>query len=166
MHALTAPDSASGAFSPSRSRTSASDAQASLTAMMSFSIGRWRERALAHSVASTGVMCGDFHIHAMYSADSSDPVVYKVKGAIADGLDIPISSEHAWVTDFQPEVVKLGRGRMTEGQEDMFTILRLSGESLAAKIQLTQIRASRLRERVNLHLALGGDFKGTGMPAK
>jgi NodT family efflux transporter outer membrane factor (OMF) lipoprotein len=64
------------------------------------------------------------------------------------------------------EAVKLGRGRLGEGQEDMFTILRLAGENLAAKIQLTQIRASRLRERVNLHLALGGDFKGTGMPAK
>ena len=64
------------------------------------------------------------------------------------------------------EAVKLGRGRLDEGQEDMFTILRLAGENLAAKIQLTQIRASRLRERVNLHLALGGDFKGTGAPAK
>jgi outer membrane protein TolC len=64
------------------------------------------------------------------------------------------------------EVVKYGRGRMEEGQEDMFTILRLAGENLAAKIQLTQVRASRLRERVNLHLALGGDFKGTGMPGK
>jgi len=55
---------------------------------------------------------------------------------------------------------------MGEGQEDMFTILRLSGESLAAKIELTKVCASRLRERVNLHLALGGDFKGTGAPAK
>jgi len=62
--------------------------------------------------------------------------------------------------------VKLGRTRMGEGQEDMFTILRLSGESLAAKIELTKVCASRLRERVNLHLALGGDFKGTGAPAK
>ena len=64
------------------------------------------------------------------------------------------------------DAVKLGRGRLDEGQEDMFTILRLASENLAAKIQLTQIRASRLRERVNLHLALGGDFKGTGAPAK
>ena len=46
----------------------------------------------------------------------------------------------------------------------MFTVLRLAGENLAAKIQLTQVRASRLRERVNLYLALGGDFKGTGAP--
>ncbi|MCW1923836.1 hypothetical protein OKA05_14810 [Luteolibacter arcticus] len=40
-------------------------------------------------------------------------------------------------------------------------ILRLAAENLAAKVELTQIRASRLRERVNLHLALGGDFRGT-----
>lgn len=64
------------------------------------------------------------------------------------------------------EAVKLGRGRVGEGQEDMFTVLRLAGENLAAKIELTKIRASRLRERVNLHLALGGDFKGTGTPGK
>lgn len=64
------------------------------------------------------------------------------------------------------DAVKFGRTRLGEGQEDMFTILRLSGENLAAKIELTKIRASRLRERVNLHLALGGDFKGTGAPAK
>lgn len=64
------------------------------------------------------------------------------------------------------DAVKLGRGRLDEGQEDMFSILRLAGENLAAKIELTKIRASRLRERVNLHLALGGDFKGTGAPAK
>lgn len=64
--------------------------------------------SLLHSVDSTGVMCADFHIHSMHSADSSDPVVHKVKGAIADGLDIPISSEHEWVIDFQPEIEKLG----------------------------------------------------------
>jgi NodT family efflux transporter outer membrane factor (OMF) lipoprotein len=64
------------------------------------------------------------------------------------------------------DAVKLGRTRLDEGQEDMFSILRLAGENLAAKIELTKIRASRLRERVNLHLALGGDFRGTGAPAK
>lgn len=66
------------------------------------------EAALAHSVDSTGVMCADFHIHSMHSADSSDPVVHKVKGAIADGLDLPISSEHEWVIDFQPVIKDLG----------------------------------------------------------
>lgn len=64
------------------------------------------------------------------------------------------------------DAVKFGRTRMGEGQEDMFSILRLSGENLAAKIELTKIRAARLRERVNLHLALGGDFQGTGLRGK
>jgi NodT family efflux transporter outer membrane factor (OMF) lipoprotein len=62
--------------------------------------------------------------------------------------------------------VKFGRQQLEQGQVDMFTVLRLTGENLAAKVQLTQIRASRLRERVNLYLALGGDFEGTGAPGK
>ena len=64
--------------------------------------------ALTHSVDSSGVMCADFHIHSFYSADSSDPVETKVKSAIADGLEIPISSEHEWIIDFQPIVQRLG----------------------------------------------------------
>jgi NodT family efflux transporter outer membrane factor (OMF) lipoprotein len=59
------------------------------------------------------------------------------------------------------ESVRFGREQFEQGQKDMFTVLRLSGENLVAEIQLTQIRASRLRERVNLYLALGGDFAGT-----
>jgi multidrug efflux system outer membrane protein len=62
------------------------------------------------------------------------------------------------------ESMKFGREQLEQGQVDMFTILRLGGENLGAKVQLTQIRASRLRERVNLYLALGGDFEGTGAP--
>ena len=59
------------------------------------------------------------------------------------------------------EAVTLGRKQVDQGQADMFTILRLVGENLAAKIELTKIRASRLRERANLHLALGGGFNST-----
>jgi len=56
------------------------------------------------------------------------------------------------------ETVELSREQFDTGKADMFVVLRLSSESLAARIQLAQIRASRLRERVNLHLALGGGF--------
>jgi hypothetical protein len=63
---------------------------------------------LAHSVDSTGVMCGDFHIHTQLSVDATDPVDFKVLGAVADGLDIPCSSDHEWVFDFGPVVKKLG----------------------------------------------------------
>jgi outer membrane protein TolC len=62
--------------------------------------------------------------------------------------------------------VKLGAEQFEQGQIDTFTTLRLASENLAAKIELTKVRASRLRERVNLHLALGGDFKGTETYAK
>ncbi len=63
---------------------------------------------LVHSVDSTGVMCGDFHIHTQQSVDATDPVDFKVLGAVADGLDIPCSSDHEWVFDFGPVVKKLG----------------------------------------------------------
>lgn len=63
---------------------------------------------LEHSVDTTGSMSADFHIHSQYSADSSDPVEFKVRGALADGLDIPVSSEHEWVIDFQPIIEGLG----------------------------------------------------------
>jgi hypothetical protein len=66
------------------------------------------DAAMVRSVDTTGVMCADFHIHSFQSADSNDSIVEKVKGAIADGLDIPVSSEHEWVADFQPAIEKLG----------------------------------------------------------
>jgi hypothetical protein len=66
------------------------------------------DAAIAHGVDSTGVMCADFHIHSIFSADSNDSVEHKVMGAVADGLDIPVSSEHEWVIDFQPVIQKLG----------------------------------------------------------
>jgi outer membrane protein, multidrug efflux system len=62
--------------------------------------------------------------------------------------------------------VKLGGEQLEQGQIDTFTTLRLASENLAAKIELTRVRASRLRERVNLYLALGGDFKGTDVSGK
>ena len=40
--------------------------------------------------------------------DAIDAVERKVKGAIADGLEIPVSSEHEWIIDFQPTIAALG----------------------------------------------------------
>jgi outer membrane protein TolC len=80
---------------------------------------------------------------------ANDYYLRKREGALADA----VSSSG--------ESVTLAGKQLEQGQIDMFTILRLGGENLAAKVQLTQVRASRLRERVNLYLALGGDFAGT-----
>jgi outer membrane protein, multidrug efflux system len=81
---------------------------------------------------------------------AGDYYLRKREGALADAVSSSADS------------VKFSREQLEQGQIDMFTVLRLTGENLAAKVQLTQIRASRLRERVNLYLALGGDFDGTG----
>ena len=83
---------------------------------------------------------------------ASDYYLRKREGALGEAVSSSADS------------VKFGRQQLEQGQIDMFTILRLTGENLAAKVQLTQVRASRLRERVNLYLALGGDFEGTGAP--
>ena len=79
---------------------------------------------------------------------ANDYYLRKREGALAGGVSSSAES------------VKYGREQFEQGQIDMFNVLRLSGENLAAKVQLTQVRASRLRERVNLYLALGGDFAG------
>ncbi len=71
--------------------------------------------SLEHSVDTTGWMCADFHIHSLFSADSSDSVEHKVRGAIADGLDIPVSSEHEWVLDFQPVIEAMGLSQWAFG---------------------------------------------------
>lgn len=63
---------------------------------------------LEHSVDTTDVMSGDFHIHSMYSPDSSDPVIHKVRSALADGVDVPVSSEHEWIISFQPVIEDFG----------------------------------------------------------
>jgi multidrug efflux system outer membrane protein len=85
---------------------------------------------------------------------AGDYYLRKREGALADAV-----SNSA-------DAVKFGRSQLEQGQIDMFTILRLAGENLAAKVEFTKVRASRLRERVNLYLALGGDFEGTGAPGK
>jgi NodT family efflux transporter outer membrane factor (OMF) lipoprotein len=83
---------------------------------------------------------------------ANDYYLRKREGALADAVSSSADS------------IKFSRDQLEQGQTDMFTVLRLTGENLAAKVQYTQIRASRLRERVNLYLALGGDFAGTGAP--
>jgi multidrug efflux system outer membrane protein len=85
---------------------------------------------------------------------AADYYLRKREGALGDAVSSSADS------------VKYSREQLEQGQIDMFTVLRLTGENLAAKVQFTQVRASRLRERVNLHLALGGDFEGTGAPGK
>ena len=108
------------------------------------------QKAAAASYAATALRA----FEDVEDALASDYYLGKREGALSDVVENSAIS------------VKLGGEQLEQGQIDTFTALRLASENLAAKIELTQIRASRLRERVNLYLALGGDFKGSGMPGK
>jgi hypothetical protein len=64
--------------------------------------------SLDHVVDTTDVMCADYHIHTHRSADSPDSPQLKLLGLIADGLEIPIRSDHEWINDFQPVIDAMG----------------------------------------------------------
>lgn len=64
--------------------------------------------SLERVVDTTGVQCGDFHIHTWRSNDSGDNSLEKVRQAVADGVEIPVRSDHEWVDDFKDEIAQLG----------------------------------------------------------
>jgi len=70
---------------------------------------------LARVVDTTGSMCGDFHIHTLRSNDSGDDAVQKVQSAIADGLELPVRTDHEWVNSFQPLIEELGMTAWARG---------------------------------------------------
>ena len=63
---------------------------------------------LAHVVDTTGQQCADFHIHTHRSADSGDRARMTLMSAVADGLEIPVRTDHEYVDDFQPLIEELG----------------------------------------------------------
>lgn len=66
---------------------------------------------LRRVVDTTNVQCGDFHIHTRRSADAADDARLKVRAAVADGLEIPVRSDHEYVADFSEEITALGLER-------------------------------------------------------
>lgn len=70
---------------------------------------------LPRVIDSPGVMCGDFHIHTWRSNDSGDDSLRKVASAIADGLELPVRSEHEYVADFSAEIAALGAQTVARG---------------------------------------------------
>ncbi len=63
---------------------------------------------LDHVVDTTGIQCGDFHIHTWRSNDSGDDSLRKVSQAVADGLELPVRADHEYVADFKSEIAQLG----------------------------------------------------------
>lgn len=63
---------------------------------------------LERVIDSTGVQCADFHIHTHRSNDSGDDALYKLASAVADGLELPVRSDHEYPGDFSAEIEALG----------------------------------------------------------
>ncbi len=70
---------------------------------------------LERVVDTTDVQCGDFHIHTHRSNDSGDPASIKLRSAIADGVELPVRSEHEFPLSFAPEIAELGVERWAYG---------------------------------------------------
>ena len=66
-------------------------------------------------VDTTGVQCGDFHIHTRRSNDSGDDPTMKLQSAVADGVELPVRTDHEWVDSFAPLIEELGLGAWAFG---------------------------------------------------
>ncbi|HUS27117.1 MAG TPA: CehA/McbA family metallohydrolase [Kofleriaceae bacterium] len=66
-------------------------------------------------VDTTGIQCGDFHVHTWRSNDSGDTGLDKVRQAVADGVELPVRSDHEWVADFAWEIAQLGVEKFAAG---------------------------------------------------
>jgi hypothetical protein len=63
---------------------------------------------LLRVVDTTGWMSGDFHVHAQFSPDGEDLLSEKVRAFAAEGVELPVSTEHEFIGDFGPTVRALG----------------------------------------------------------
>lgn len=66
------------------------------------------ESTLVRTVSSPGWLTTDTHIHSQLSPDSPDPFDYKVRAMVVENLEIPISTEHEALGDFNPAIRELG----------------------------------------------------------
>ena len=66
------------------------------------------DAVLAHVVDSTGWMSADLHVHAANSSDSAVPNDLRVLSFMAEGVDVLLSTDHEFITDFAPNIRALG----------------------------------------------------------
>lgn len=57
---------------------------------------------IAQVVDTTRAVSGDFHIHTINSMDSPILIPNRVLGFVAEGLDVLVSTDHDYITDFAP----------------------------------------------------------------
>ncbi|MBI5524705.1 MAG: CehA/McbA family metallohydrolase [Deltaproteobacteria bacterium] len=63
---------------------------------------------LDHAVDTTGWMSTDGHAHAGPSADNRIPIPERIRTVAAEGLDVAISTDHEFVSDWRPGIEETG----------------------------------------------------------
>ncbi len=70
---------------------------------------------LARPVNTDGWMSTDTHVHALLSPDSPDSNHFKVQAMVVEGLELPVSTEHEHIGDFNPAISELGLNSWIQG---------------------------------------------------
>ncbi len=63
---------------------------------------------IAHVVRSEGIVTGDFHIHSLTSPDSAISQRHRVLDYMSEGVDVMVSTDHDFISDYQPTIDALG----------------------------------------------------------
>jgi len=67
-----------------------------------------QELQLVRAFPTDGWIAGDFHIHAQPSTDSGLPIDERVISCAAEGLEIAVSTDHNYITDYAPVIASSG----------------------------------------------------------
>jgi hypothetical protein len=78
--------------------------EVTLTAGEQFTV----DAEIAHVVRTPGVVSGDFHIHSLTSTDSPIGLTSRVLDFMTEGVDVMVSTDHDYITDFAPAIEQLG----------------------------------------------------------
>ncbi|MCA9671199.1 MAG: CehA/McbA family metallohydrolase [Myxococcales bacterium] len=70
---------------------------------------------LRRSVSTPGYMSGDFHLHAQWSPDSNDLNTMKVTALAAEGVEIPVNTDHEYISNYNPAIAQMGLQKWVRG---------------------------------------------------
>ncbi len=69
---------------------------------------------LERVIDTTGFVSADFHVHSGKSLDASVPLEDRVRSYVAEGVEVIVSTDHNYITDFAPVLQKLGLNRFAK----------------------------------------------------
>ncbi|MCX5747587.1 MAG: CehA/McbA family metallohydrolase [Proteobacteria bacterium] len=109
---------------------------------------------LTRAFPTDGWIAGDFHIHAQPSTDSGLPIDQRVISCAAEGLEVAVSTDHNFITDYAPVISASGLDPWMLGLPGMEMTTFEMGHFIGYPLK---IDAGSTR---------GGEFEWSGVPPK